>query len=217
LARSLSAEAANRSRAAKRKKASKDGRQLSAESELMAGWILLITSLPTESWSDEVVLALYRARWQIELLFKRMKQIMRLGLLRCRSQASCQATILLWLIAWALQEQEMQPIRQALHPAAEALQEALLHPPACTCPPACVPAALSSWRMAALGVHTLRTWVQGRWTLSRLLSCLPLLSRFLRGSPRKRRQQEQSIRTLLTLVMGSDLPLDGLFFDCSSA
>jgi len=217
LARSLSTEAAARARAAKRKKAAKDGRQLSAESELVAGWILLITSLPKEPWSDEVVLALYRARWQIELVFKRMKQILRLGLLRSRREVGSQATIVLWLIAWALQEQAMQPVRHVLEPVAQDLSEALTLSPSHQNAPWRAPVALSSWRLAALGGQSVRLWVQGHWTLARLLECWPLLQRFLRGSPRKRQQQEQAIRALLSIVMGDALSLDGLFFDCSSA
>lgn len=217
IVRSLPPEAAEKARAAKRKRAVKYQRQLKDETLVLAGWICLISSLPTEPWSDELVLTLYRARWQIELVFKRMKQIMRLGLLRCWSEASCQATILCWLIAWALQEQEMQPIRQALRSLPEDLQEALAHQSALDPRQSSAPAGPSSWRLAAVGMQTLRVLVQGSWTLSRLLDCLPLLQRFLRGSPRKRRQQEQAIRALLGTLMGSDLPLDGLFFDCSSA
>ena len=217
IARSLSAEAAERARTAKRKKAAKDQRQLKDDTLLLAGWILLISSLSEEPWSDELVLALYRARWQIELVFKRLKQLMRLGLVRCRNEISCQATILSWLLAWTFQEQQMQPIRQSLQATATVLQEALVSPTPDARPEEHTCAPLSSWRLAALGVQTLRMLVQGTWTLSRLQECLPLLQRFLRGSPRKRQQQEQSVRALLSIIMGSQLPLDGLFFDCSSA
>lgn len=217
IVRSLSAEAAERARVAKRKKAAKDQRQLKDDTLVLAGWIVLISSLPPERWSDEQILTLYRARWQIELVFKRMKQLMRLGLVRCRSQASAQATILAWLIAWALAEQQMQPIRACLQELPCDLQEALAPEPACDLSKSSTPAALSSWQLAAVGVQTLRVLVQGCWTLARLEQCLPLLHRFLRGSPRKRRQQEQTIRTMLTLLMGSDLPLESFFFSCSSA
>lgn len=217
LVRSLSAEAAEKARAAKRKKAVKYQRQLKDETLVLAGWIVLISSLPKEVWSDEQILALYRARWQIELVFKRMKQILRLGVVRCRSALSCQATILCWLIAWALQEQHMSPIRACLQELPGDLQEALAHQSVLDLPNLSTPAALSSWRLAALGGQTLRVLVQGCWTLSRLLECLPFLYRFLRGSPRKRRQQEQTIRSMLIRVLGSDLPLDGFFFNCSSA
>jgi IS4 transposase len=79
---SLSAEAAEKARAAKRKRAVKYQRQLKDETLVLAGWICLISSLPAASWSDEHCLVLYRACWQIELLFKRMKQLIRLGLIR---------------------------------------------------------------------------------------------------------------------------------------
>jgi IS4 transposase len=192
-------------------------RHLKDETLVLAGWIVLISRLPEAVWSDEMVLTLYRARWQIELVFKRMKQIMRLGLVRCRSVASAQATILTWLVAWALQEQQMQSIRACLQALPSDLQAALDQEQASSQPQSGSCAVLSSWRLTAVGVQTLRVQVQGCWTLSRLAHCLPLLHRFLRDSPRRRRQQEQTIRALLPLVMGSALPLDSFFFSYSSA
>ena len=67
----LDAEAAQRARAKARKKASKQQRELKEETLFLAGWLLVFTSLPMQSWSDEQVLALYRARWQVELVIKR--------------------------------------------------------------------------------------------------------------------------------------------------
>lgn len=73
IARTLEAEAAERAREAKNKKASKKQRVLSEETLFLAGWVVLICSVPQTTWSDDEVLRLYRARWQIELLFKRMR------------------------------------------------------------------------------------------------------------------------------------------------
>ncbi len=71
IACALSAEAAERARAKERKKASKQQRLLKEETLYLCGWLLLFTSLSAHEWSDEQVLALYRARWQIELVIKR--------------------------------------------------------------------------------------------------------------------------------------------------
>lgn len=71
IACSLPVEAAERARAKERKKAAKQQRQLKAETLYLCGWLLLFTSLPAHRWSDEQVLALYRARWQVELVIKR--------------------------------------------------------------------------------------------------------------------------------------------------
>jgi hypothetical protein len=66
-------EIANRRRQQAREKASKHGRQPSAEYLELLGWSLFVTNLPPEqlTWKEAVVL--YRARWQIELLFKLWK------------------------------------------------------------------------------------------------------------------------------------------------
>lgn len=40
-----------------------------------AGWFILVTSLPVESYSTQDVLDLYRLRWRIELAFKRLKSL----------------------------------------------------------------------------------------------------------------------------------------------
>ncbi len=45
-----------------------------------------MTTLSKEEWSDEAVLRLYQARWQIELVFKRMKQIISLDELRIKER-----------------------------------------------------------------------------------------------------------------------------------
>ncbi len=218
---SLSPEAAEKARQAKRKKAAKMQRQPKEDTIFLAGWILLITSLSASTCSDEQVLALYRARWQTELLYKRMKQVLRLSQLRSHRPETNQATLLALLVAWALQEQEAQQARSVLEQAAACLQPT---PQALPAPASVSPSAacsdkppISSWLLTSVCVQTLRQITQGHWTLSRLSLCLPHLQRFFRGSPRKRRQQESLMRTLLTHLLVSDLPLDEAFFSCSSA
>lgn len=58
------------------RKASKNSRKGSTRPETLeyAGYILILTTLP-ESVSPEKILNIYRSRWQIELLFKRLKSI----------------------------------------------------------------------------------------------------------------------------------------------
>ena len=122
IACSLSPEAAERAREAKRKKASKMQRQLKEQTLFLAGWVLLITSLPVLSWSTEQVLALYRARWQIELVYKRMKLVLRLNHLRGMRPETNEASILALLVAWALHEHEAQQARARLAEAAACWQ-----------------------------------------------------------------------------------------------
>lgn len=212
IACSLSPEAAERAREAKRKKASKMQRQLKEQTLFLAGWVLLITSLPVLSWSTEQVLALYRARWQIELVYKRMKQVLHLNQLRGMRPETNEASILALLVAWALHEQEAQQARARLAEAAACWQAETApaaHPGARTDeegtsaesgqePP------VSSWLLTAVCLQTLRTVVQGYWSLERLRACLPEQQRFLRGSPRKRQHQERFIRALLLELRGPD-------------
>lgn len=52
---------------------SKKGREPSAERLAWCDWTILVTSLPVEMLTPKEALVLYRARWQVELLFKRWK------------------------------------------------------------------------------------------------------------------------------------------------
>lgn len=55
--------------------ARKERRQISAGSLAAAEWIILVTSLPTETFNSADILKLYRMRWRIELAFKRLKSL----------------------------------------------------------------------------------------------------------------------------------------------
>jgi hypothetical protein len=173
----------------KRRKAQKAGRKITSQTLQLAAWLLLITSLDA-SWSASDVMRLYRARWQVELLFKRLKQLLRVTDLRCRERAAVEATVRALLLAWALQEQLASELRAQL--------------PSGGCDPQ-QPA--SSWLLASLSVQTLRQQVHGSWSVARLHACLPRLVRFLVSSPRKRRQQEADIRQWLEARLYSAPPL----------
>lgn len=163
----------------KRRKAQKAGRKITSRTLQLASWLLLITTLDA-SWSASDVLRLYRARWQIELLFKRLKQLMRVADLRCHDQAGVEATVRALLVAWAMQEQVSAEVRSLLPDGARDPS----HP-------------ASSWLLAGLSVATLRAQVRGSWTVERIRACLPSLMRFLVSSPRKRRQAEADVRQWL--------------------
>ena len=173
----------------KKRKAQKAGRQISSQTLQLACWLLLITTL-CASWSATDVLRLYQARWQVEVLFKRLKQLLRLAELRCRERAALEATVRAVLVAWALQEQLANQLRALLPSGARDPSQ---------------PA--SSWLLAGLSVATLREQVRGSWTVERVRTCLPRLVRFLVSSPRKRRQQEAEIRQWLAERQHPALPL----------
>lgn len=214
----LPAEAAERARAKARKKASKQQRQLKEETLVLAGWRLVFCSLPASGWSDEQVLSLYRARWQVELLIKRMKSVLKLAQLRGKTALTNEATILALLVCWALQQQEAAQAREIL--AHVSLQVAALAPQdTAVCAQAAEPtgAAVSSWLLTALCVQTLRTVVQGYWTPARLRTCLPHLHRFVCESPRRRQQQESTLRRQLRTQVAGAGPDSSPVFCCSSA
>jgi hypothetical protein len=71
IAAKLDAAATQRARQRRRRKAQKAGRTITAPTLAVAGWLLLITTLEATTWSAADVLYLYRARWQVELVFKK--------------------------------------------------------------------------------------------------------------------------------------------------
>jgi hypothetical protein len=66
-------EVANRRRQKAREKAAKKGRTPTAEYLELLGWSLFVTNCQEEELTWKAVAVLYRARWQIELLFKLWK------------------------------------------------------------------------------------------------------------------------------------------------
>jgi hypothetical protein len=73
-------EVANRRRQQARQKAAKKGRAApTAEYLELLGWSLFVTNCPAEGLPWQAVVVLYRARWQIELLFKLWKSHNRLA------------------------------------------------------------------------------------------------------------------------------------------
>jgi hypothetical protein len=74
-----------------RRKASKNGLALEPQTLLYAGYVLVFTTLAEAEFSAHTILEWYRLRWQIELVFKRFKQIARLGHLPKSDPASAKA------------------------------------------------------------------------------------------------------------------------------
>jgi hypothetical protein len=188
IASALPPEKAAEARKKREQEAKKKGKQLQPDTLFLVGWMLLITNLPKRPWSYKRIIQLYRARWQIELLFKRMKQMMHMHVTRSKTPQGCESSLLAWLVLWALQEQEAHEARNILHHVHQCLTSPALDMP---------DAELSPWLLTAICLQTLLTTIQGHWTRSRLDLCLPYLQRFLYGSPRKRRLQSHQVCALL--------------------
>lgn len=74
-----------------RRYASKHGTQLQPETLIYAQYVMVLTTFPREEFSLEQILEGYRFRWQIEMVFKRFKQIAQLGHLPKYDDDSAQA------------------------------------------------------------------------------------------------------------------------------
>jgi hypothetical protein len=182
IAAKLSPAAARRARKRVRLNAEHHGRKPRPETLEMAGWLLVVTSLDG-SWTDAEVLVLYRARWQAELGFKRLKQVLSVHTVACSTRESAEPVVRLVLVAWLLAEGEMAQVRQGLEQVGQAGEGKEVK--------------LSGWLVAQVGVELVRQQVRGMWSRQRVLACLPRLLRFVRLSPRKRQHQESVVRTWL--------------------
>lgn len=80
------AEAARRRCRKKGKKGNRKGPYTPKQETLfLAEFVLVLTTVPPEVLSAETILALYRCRWQVELIFKQFKSLLNLDELRARA------------------------------------------------------------------------------------------------------------------------------------
>jgi len=77
-----------------RRAARKKGKQLKQETLKAAQFIFVITDLPDTDYSCSQILELYRMRWQIELVFKRLKSILGFDRLRAKDKDLSQTYLL---------------------------------------------------------------------------------------------------------------------------
>lgn len=80
----LPEEQANRARQHCRRYHQKKGRHPKQQTMLLAGWVLVFTSIAPDLLSPATILALYRTRWQIELVIKRWKSLLDVDALRAK-------------------------------------------------------------------------------------------------------------------------------------
>jgi hypothetical protein len=121
------------------------------------------------------LLVLYRVRWQIEVVFKRLKSILGLGQLRGKTRAALEATILAQLVGWALQASQAAQLRQCLR--ALGANASWL---------------VSSWSVTTLSVEVLMQQLRGSWGAERVRACLPQLQRYLGSCLRQDRTHQES-------------------------
>jgi hypothetical protein len=74
----VSEQVANERRRKLHRTAQKKGRTVSQQHLALCDWTILITNVPVERLPAMMAYDLYRVRWQIELLFKQLKSVMRI-------------------------------------------------------------------------------------------------------------------------------------------
>lgn len=103
--------ATERARKRQRQKASRMGAELRADSVELAAYVLVLCSLPAKEWSATRVLELYRWRWQIELVFKRLKSLLGAGHVPKSEPASAKAWMQAKIFTALLLERTLQEAR----------------------------------------------------------------------------------------------------------
>jgi hypothetical protein len=100
----LPAPVARKSERKIKAKARRKQRRAGPKALRAASFFMLCTTLPESEFSTKAVLELYRFRWQIEIAFKRLKQILNLGHLPHKTKESGTAWIMAKLVLALLLE-----------------------------------------------------------------------------------------------------------------
>lgn len=95
---------AEASRRKARRKSRRQGKTVQANTLAAAGYVLLLTSLDATHAAAANILALYRLRWQIELVFKRLKSLLDLDALPAKDPDLARSWIFAKLIVALLLE-----------------------------------------------------------------------------------------------------------------
>jgi hypothetical protein len=167
----------------KKRVSTKNHRKLQQETQYLAGWLLVLTTLPAKDWTNQEVLSLYRARWQIEMLFKRIKQLLDQHVIKAKTEETARATVAAILVSWVLKQGVATELRLLLAEVscemevqqehAEEEEEKRMR-------------GVSEWALQKVSSDLFRQQVQGPLTRQRILKCLPRLNRHFRDSPRTR-------------------------------
>ena len=146
-----------------------------------AGFVLLLTNLSVETWSSQLILILYRLRWQIELCIKRLKSLLEFDHLRAKDPRLVQTYLLTKLLIALLVDQTINQANSQFFDWFNDLQR-----------------PVSAYRMTALFHATLCQIIAGPWVASLKQSfTLILMQRYLCEPPRARPQQLAWVRAFI--------------------
>jgi len=172
VARAIPPERANKKRKKLLVEAKKKKHRLNPHTTLAAGYVMVVTNLPVETWTAAEVLDLYRFRWQIELIFKSLKGLLHFDHLRAKDPRLAKVYLLSkLLIALLITEGEW---RLAL-----AAPDAFHNPNR----------LVSRWRVTEMMLEAFRHAVCGHLTMLEISQHLSQLDRYLCDEPRNRPRQ----------------------------
>lgn len=172
LACRLSAQAAEAARRRVRQRARRKGQTPQRGTFVAAGFLFVLSNLPAAAWPAATVLALYRIRWQVEVAIKRLKSIWQLDQVRAQEPQLVQTYLLGKLLGAVLGE----ALTRGVHVRCPEWWGQPARP-------------VSLWRLLRLWAEWLRTAVLGPVSLATIQGALSRLARYLRDTPRQRRQQ----------------------------
>jgi len=186
IAQRLPPQAAEKNRRRVRKQANRKGRTPDKRTLEAAGYVFMVTNLSSLSWTATQVLQLYRLRWQVELIFKRLKSILELDQLRAKGPALAQTYLLGKILAALIIEARTDQAAQRCPSLFGDTQR-----------------PISLWRWTRIGRDFLFNAVRGHISWHHFLNRLADLSRYLRISSRCDRQnQAAAARVFLRRLLG---------------
>ena len=167
----------------------KKRKPLSENTLFAAGFVLLLTNLPEETWSGHLVLTLYRLRWQIELCIKRLKSLLNFDHLRAKDPRVVQTYLLAKLLIAFLMDATIHHVSLQYPDWFDSLER-----------------PVSSYRMTALFHDAFRQIIAGSW-VPYLHQFFAFMRRYLCDSPRARPQQLAWVRAFTQhITMAGSFP-----------
>lgn len=100
-----SEQAAEQARIKALREAARKGKAIQPQTLELAGYVLVLTSTTAAEFSPEEILEIYRFRWQIELVFKRLKSLLQLDALPAKDQGLARTFLYSKLLAALLLEE----------------------------------------------------------------------------------------------------------------
>ena len=146
-----------------------------------AGFVLLLTNLSVETWSSQLILILYRLRWQIELCIKRLKSLLEFDHSRAKDPRLVQTYLLAKLLIALLVDHTINQVNSQFSDWFNDLQR-----------------PVSVYRLTALSHAILCQIIAGPWiaSLGQYFTMI-LMQRYLCEPPRTRPQQLAWVRAFI--------------------